>query len=260
MTLKAIIFDLDDTLYCDEDMRDRTLFAIADSLPDDIDMDRETFRHTVRWTVRKVFYDSPLKEFAVTTGISSWEGLWKEFRGEDDEARRMRRWLAEYRQVGWQASLDKLKLADRLKASDLAAQYMTLRREYHTIYADVLNCLERLGKHFELALLTNGATDLQREKIEGAGLVSCFNVITISGEVGMGKPDRQVFDLTLKHLGMTPDEVVMVGNSLESDIAGANGVGIRSIWLNRTGEENKTQIKPDAEIENLNMLDTVLSV
>ncbi len=256
--LKAVIFDLDDTLYSDEDARDRTLFALADDLPDGVEVDRETFRHTVRWTVRKVFYDSPLKDFALRVGMSSWEGLWAKFVGQEEEAQQMQRWLEEYRQAGWQASLEKLGLADRLRAQDLAEKFMTIRRQNHTVYADVIDCLERLGKHLRLGLLTNGAIELQQEKITGACLERYFDAITISQEVGIGKPDRQVFDLTLKRLELTPAEVVMVGNSLESDVAGANGVGIRSIWLNRVGEKNKTQIKPDAEIENLDLLETVL--
>jgi putative hydrolase of the HAD superfamily len=259
VSLKAIIFDLDDTLYCDEDTRDRTLLTLADSLPDDLNIDREEFRHTVRWTVREVFYSMPpLKELALTTGISSWESLWMQVHGDDEKSRRLQGWLEEYRRDGWQASLDKLGLAERLDAQEMADQFMKLRRQNHTIYADVIECLERLRNQFRLALLTNGVVDLQREKIEGAGLESHFDVITISGEVGLGKPDRQVFDLTLKRLDLSADEVVMVGNSLESDIAGANGVGMKSVWLNRINAKNDTQTKPDAEITNLDMLETVL--
>jgi len=258
VALKATIFDLDDTLYSDEDMRDRTLLAMAARLPAGANIDPEEFRHTVRWTAREVFYDTPLKEYARRVGISSWEGLWAKFHGEDDEARRMNRLLDEYRRAAWKASLDKLNLGKQLGVAEATAGFVEERRKHHAIFPDVVSCLERLKNSYRLAMLTNGAVDLQREKIAGCGLAPYFEVITISGEIGIGKPDRQVFDLTLERLGLGVDEVIMIGNSLSSDVAGANGVGIRSIWLNRHGMDNDTGIVPDVEIKDLDGLETVL--
>ena len=76
-------------------------------------------------------------------------------------------------------------------------------------------------------------------------------MITISGELGYKKPSKEIFTHTLNKLKVRTKDVIMIGNSLESDIKGANNSGIRSIWLNRNEEENKTDIIPDYEIHQL---------
>ena len=73
-------------------------------------------------------------------------------------------------------------------------------------------------------------------------------------ECGIAKPDRRIFELALEKCGCDPSQVVHVGDSLPSDIRGANGMGIRSVWLNRDGAANDTGIKPDHEISDLREL------
>ena len=64
-------------------------------------------------------------------------------------------------------------------------------------------------------MLTNGAPDLQREKIAASGLESLFQAVVISGLFGIGKPRREIFLHLTDRLGIVPDEAMMVGNSLE---------------------------------------------
>lgn len=259
MTPEAIIFDLDDTLYPDVATRDLTLRIMGKRLSRQFDIDVERFRETVRWTAREIWYASPVSEYSRSVGMSSWEGLWAKFHGDNDQVVRMRKWLDEYRLEAWRQSLKKLDLIGKVDPQNMVMEFMEERRRHHPLFDDVLPCLENLkGKH-RLAMLTNGAVDLQDEKIDGADLRHWFEVITISGEIGIGKPDRQVFDLTLKRLGLGPEQVVMVGNSLKSDIGGAQNVGIRTIWVNRMGEPNETEIIPDAEIADMRTLTKVLS-
>ena len=100
--------------------------------------------------------------------------------------------------------------------------------------------------------MTNGAPDLQREKLEGVGLVPYFTIITVSGEVGIGKPDPRIFAHTLTRLGVPPTEAVMVGNDLTRDIRGARQAGIPGIWVNRTGAADVAgDTPPDAQITSL---------
>jgi putative hydrolase of the HAD superfamily len=100
--------------------------------------------------------------------------------------------------------------------------------------------------------VTNGAPDLQREKLEGVGLVPYFTIITISGEVGIGKPDPRIFAHTLTRLDVPPTEAVMVGNDLTRDIRGARQAGIPGIWVNRTGTAVVAADTPlDAQITSL---------
>ena len=109
-----------------------------------------------------------------------------------------------------------------------------------------------------MGLLTNGASDLQREKIDGARIGPYFDTTAISGDVGVNKPQPQMFEAILAKLGVQAPEAVLVGNSLVADVAGAQNVGIRTVWLNRTGKENRTETVPDAEILGLEELPELL--
>lgn len=107
--------------------------------------------------------------------------------------------------------------------------------------------------------MTNGAPDLQRAKLGGAGLGPYFDAVIVSGEVGVGKPDPVPFALALAALGADPAEAVMVGDSLERDIAGARDAGIRGIWLDRAAAGRPPDgVVPDERISDLQQLLAVL--
>ena len=118
--------------------------------------------------------------------------------------------------------------------------------------------MAELAPSYKLALLTNGAPDLQREKIAASGLESFFQAIAVSGEHGIGKPKPEIFHRLLAELGVTADEAVMVGNSLERDIAGARNAGIRSIWIRVPGSEEQADVTPDHTITNLAEIPAIL--
>ena len=104
----------------------------------------------------------------------------------------------------------------------------------------------------------NGEVGLQNEKLDLCRLRSYFDVITVSGEVSMGKPDRKPFDLTLKRLGLPVESAVMVGDNLRTDIAGALGIGMCAVWINRDGKTNEESVAPDFEIRDVSQLPSVL--
>ncbi len=85
-------------------------------------------------------------------------------------------------------------------------------------------------------LITNGQPT-QRVKVEAMGLTSLLEVMVISEEVGIKKPDPRIFRMALDRLGVDASEAVFVGDNLELDIAGARGVGMRALWLNPDGKE-----------------------
>jgi putative hydrolase of the HAD superfamily len=141
----------------------------------------------------------------------------------------------------------------------LAETFVHLRRKKHIVYSDTTRVLERLSQNHSLGLLTNGAPDLQRRKIEGAGLAGYFDQVLISGDIGIGKPERSIFETLLTRLGATTESVLMIGNSLNSDIQGAQGAGIRAVWLNRSGQYHDIGIIPDWEISSLDELPPILT-
>ena len=100
---------------------------------------------------------------------------------------------------------------------------------------------------------------MQREKIAASGLESFFQAIAVSGEHGIGKPKPEIFHRLLAELGVTAVEAVMVGNSLERDIAGARNAGIRSIWIRVPGSEEQADVTPDHTIKNLAEIPSILN-
>ncbi len=95
--------------------------------------------------------------------------------------------------------------------------------------------LRDLDGFYPLGLITNGPTDAQWRKINKFDLSEIFEVILISGQLGIAKPDPRIFDVALEGLRVAPEEAIMVGNSLEHDHMGAMNAGVRFVWANHRG-------------------------
>lgn len=103
-----------------------------------------------------------------------------------------------------------------------------------------------------LGLITNGGTEMQRDKIERFALADYFAYIGVEGEVGVGKPHAEAYERALRSLGAQPSDAWMVGDNLEWDVAGAQAVGISGVWLDRHGTGLPDgAIRPDRVITSL---------
>ena len=122
------------------------------------------------------------------------------------------------------------------------AEYKQFRADYDSacqVVDGTRNLLHRLkARNIRLAIMTNNMVSEQWPKLQQLELTSFFDVVSISEEVGASKPDRKIFDVTLDRLELEVNEVVMVGDSLTSDIAGALAVGMNCVWLNRRPDLN----------------------
>jgi FMN hydrolase / 5-amino-6-(5-phospho-D-ribitylamino)uracil phosphatase len=138
---------------------------------------------------------------------------------------------------------------DDTLASELNTLYVKHRFEDIELYPDVISTLDALGRSYTIGLLSNGNGYPER-----CGLPDRFRFVVFSQEVGVEKPDAGIFDVTCEQAGCELGELMHVGDSLASDVAGANGVGAVSVWLNRDGLPNETGIVPDYEIATLTQL------
>jgi putative hydrolase of the HAD superfamily len=86
---------------------------------------------------------------------------------------------------------------------------------------------------WSLAVVTNGPTAVQARKIEASGLADLVDAVCISEEVGARKPEPLIFETAARRAGATLDGAWMLGDNLDADIAGAHGVGARSVWVKR---------------------------
>ncbi|MEW6227885.1 MAG: HAD family hydrolase [Bacillota bacterium] len=108
---------------------------------------------------------------------------------------------------------------------------ITLRAELFCGMADLLRQLKASG--FKLGLIADTRSSTYHNVLRQHKLEEVFNVVAISEELGTEKPDPRMFVYALDRLNVSPGEAVMCGNNLARDIAGANQVGMVSIWVHR---------------------------
>ncbi|WP_150265301.1 YjjG family noncanonical pyrimidine nucleotidase [Paenibacillus tepidiphilus] len=103
-----------------------------------------------------------------------------------------------------------------------------------------------------LAIITNGIKDVQLSRIKGSPLAKTFERIIISEEAGSQKPERAIFDYAFAELGLSDKaKVLIVGDSLTSDIQGGINYGIDTCWFNPLGRPNELGLQPTYEIRDL---------
>ena len=224
MTIKALIFDLDDTLWPVAPViqqAEATLHAwIAQQLPAlastySIDALRERRQALVK-TDARFSYD-----------------LW-----------------------ALRHTLLKQVFAEHDASPDLADQAMQVfahARNQVTFFADVMPAISVLKDSYQLGSISNGFAD-----IEAIGLGEHFSVSLAAHTFGCAKPDPRIFLAMLEHLQLAPSEVMYLGDDLRLDVAGAQQVGMRATWVNRRGitlaETEHADVQPDFIVKDLQEL------
>jgi putative hydrolase of the HAD superfamily len=218
MTYRAILFDLDDTLY---DLRSywrgRLHEAIDDVLARYPRFDREAL---VRQAIAEKVYMDKLPAFLRAVGI------------EDEQL--------------------------------IVSAHDIFQRDWFerlVLFDDAVHTLEALRPRYKLGLVTNGPSRTQRPKIEQFKLIDYLDLLIVSEEVGVAKPDPAIFAIALDRLGVMPGEALFVGDSLEFDLPGAAAAGMPFIWMNPRGETLPADLaQPVAVIERLTELLGLLDV
>lgn len=217
--LKAISFDGDDTLW---DFQ-------------------KVMRHSLTITLDELRQRLPVPSASLTVDrmIEIREEVGAEHRGRTTN-------LEEVRFQAFRRTLEHIGCPDDSLARDLNRLYLKHRFADIELYPDVIPTLDDLRSHFTIGLLSNGNSYPER-----CGLAERFGFVVFSQEVGVEKPDPRIFHFACEQAGCTPSELLHVGNSLETDVAGANAVDAVSVWLNRSGAVNDADIVPDFEIRSL---------
>ena len=115
---------------------------------------------------------------------------------------------------------------------------------------ETLKELKRRG--YLLGVVTNGVSSLQNIKLDTAGIRALFDVVVVSGDIGVYKPDRRIFDEAARRLGVENRQVLFVGDHPVNDIDGALGAGMYAIRMNYGDFKGKGLGKATvAEIEHI---------
>ena len=145
----------------------------------------------------------------------------------------------------------------------LDAMYSFTRQNWY-LEADAFPTLTTLReKGYRLGMISNTSYDEDvQQLVDRWKLRPFFEIIITSAACGIRKPDRHIFQLALDYFKVPPEQTVMVGDTPEADILGANQMGIYSIWITRRAqvpEEGQLAIQPQAVISTLDQIPDLLA-
>jgi 2-haloacid dehalogenase len=159
------------------------------------------------------------------------------------------------------------KLGD-IDPSEMGKKYLGFLSLSGYLLDGALELLEKISLTHSVSMITNGITDTQYSRINVSGIGKYFDNIIISGEIGYQKPAEEYFEITMDRIG-NPDksEVIVIGDSLSSDIAGGNRSGIDTCWINFGSlsiEKNENgdiphELKPVYEVNKLSQIIDILT-
>ncbi|TOQ34528.1 HAD family hydrolase [Vibrio parahaemolyticus] len=143
--------------------------------------------------------------------------------------------------------------------AQLAQHYFdSARMGAFTFFPGVKEMLTDLRKHYKLVVITNGPIFSQHPKLKATQMDEWVDHIIVGGEEPEEKPAASIFQKALNLVDIKPEEALHIGDSLAADIAGANNMGILSVWVNATGASNPTEITPNFEIRETVELKEIL--
>jgi putative hydrolase of the HAD superfamily len=257
--LKAIFFDLDDTLLWDKKSIKTAFERTCHYAGQTSGTDCAGLEEAVRLEASTLYSNYETYPFTQMIGINPFEGLWGTFDDEGDDFQKMKAFAPEYQRSAWTNGLQRIGIDDPALGERLAAYFIEARKNSPFVYEETFRILDRLKSRYQLLLLTNGSPQLQNTKLEiTPEIAPYFDHIVISGAFGKGKPDPEIFRYALSKFGLAAEEVLMVGDNLLTDITGAEQAGIRSVWINREQKAPHETIIPTYEIRHLEELFPIL--
>lgn len=227
MKYKVILFDADETLF------------------DFKKSEREAFKNTM--IEFGVDYDENY-HFSIYKEINT--AIWKEL--EDGLITQSKLKIERFKRLS-----DKLGM--NFDENEFAASYMKHLGDGSFLFDGAYELVEALSKNYILSIVTNGLTAVQEGRLKKSIIANHFKDIVISENIGIAKPHPDIFEHAINNLGVfNKDEILMVGDSLSSDIKGGINYNIDTCWYNPNRLENKTDLKPTYEVYDYSELRSLL--
>lgn len=219
--IRAVLFDVDDTLFDREGAQQGILRVILQELPD-------VFAGLPAEAIRRAFDESD------TIALREYEAG---VLAEDFRSRRGKLFL-------------RLLDLDEKHADAVTALYVG---RYPTIDAPVdgaVSVVRQLADTFPLGIVSNGFPDVQYTKLATLGIRHLFGCVVLSEELKIAKPDPRIFLHAADLLGTAAEGCLYVGDSYESDVVGAKRAGMHTCWFNPQALP-AGDIKPDIQVHTL---------
>jgi putative hydrolase of the HAD superfamily len=223
--IKAIFFDIDDTLY--DSSRQASLArknAVKAMIEAGLDVSEEESIYALKEIVEKFGSNHP----------HHFDELLKEFSYNPNP---------------------------RIIAAGVVA-YHTTKIAYLVPFPDTIPTLLSLrDSEYKLGIITDGISVKQWEKVIRLGLQHFFHSVTISSDVGRGKPDPEIFKIAVEKTGYIPGETLMVGDRIDRDISGANKAGMVTAQIMK-GRYKRSKPRDESEEPDyiISKLSDILSI
>lgn len=176
--------------------------------------------------------------------------IWEEFEKGEITADRLR--VERFERFSKKIEID-------FDAVSFSKAYAKFLGEGAYLFEDSVEVIDYLSKKYRLALITNGLKDVQKSRISRTPLKDYFQELIISDEIKISKPDPRIFDYALDKLEYKDrTKVLMIGDSLTSDMQGGVNAGIDTCWYNPNHLENKSGLNLTYEIHSLKELKEIL--
>lgn len=151
-----------------------------------------------------------------------------------------------------------------IEGVDIKAFMKDYQESLGSVYSfldDALTILTALHGHMKQYVVTNGVTSTQENKLRLSGIYNLMDGVFISEQLGADKPSDEFFFKALAEVSeQDRSRILIVGDSLSSDILGGVRAGIATCWYNPKGQENATDLRPDYEIHDLHQIYEVLEI
>ncbi|WP_416149371.1 HAD family hydrolase [Salipaludibacillus sp. HK11] len=237
---KAIMFDLDNTLFSHEDAFKKAI--------------SECFHKYQQKYVEKQSRIAVDTFFPVFKNYSDL--FWGKFESGEIKAK-------EYRRQRFIATMKDLDLPYSNDIADgFHNHYYEVVDEYSIPFDGVHSFLEWISySQLKTAIITNGTKDTQYNKIKTMGIDKWIspNQIYVSEEIGYTKPDQKLFHLVEKEQGLKSEEILFIGDSWKHDVVGAIEAGWEAVFLNTRNEERTTDHQPIAEYKKFTDMENDLT-
>jgi HAD superfamily hydrolase (TIGR02253 family) len=229
--LKAVLFDLDNTLYAYDPCNEAALRHVCAMLNN---------ASPITWEKFRTLHDEVRSELAI----------------------RLKHQAASHNRVIFFKEICE-RLAGRPQPKLAVELYQAYWQEFYRhmqVEPDALQVLEALRSNFRLGIVSNHTTEIQLEKIDRLGLADCFDTIVTSEEAGAEKPAPAIFDFALARLDVRPAETAMVGDHPSGDIQGAQKAGILAIHTRQYMGAEQVDVHADHTIERLRDVLSIVQV
>jgi len=151
------------------------------------------------------------------------------------------------------------KLNIQFNEVEFAKSFMKHLSQASFLYDESEELVKNLTKKYRLTIITNGLSAVQDNRIKKSVIAKYFEDIVVSEEIGVSKPNPEIFQHALNNINYTDkNKVLIIGDSLTSDIQGGINFGIDTCWFNPKMNQNDIGIKPTYVISDLMELENIL--